>query len=58
MWPKGLLALPCAVGGRTHAIIQAQTHTHTSPFSPHTHTDPFFILWVPLGYHMLHVDEN
>lgn len=42
MWPKGLLALPCAVGGRTHAIIQAQTHTHIdthlSLLPTHTHT--------------------
>lgn len=37
MWPKGLLALPSAVGGRTHAIIQAQTLT--SP-SPTTYTPP------------------
>lgn len=42
MWPKGCLTHSSAVGGRTHAIIQAQTHTHTHlPPSAHTHTlDP------------------
>lgn len=36
MWPKGCLTHPSAVGGRTYAIIQAQTHTHLPLRLTHT----------------------